>query len=510
MIINNLNLGLDEDIDVLKFLASKKLNVSVDKIKHFKLIKKSVDARDKNDIHFVCSVIVDTKPAETVKPILKQIKSGIRPVVCGFGPAGMFAALTLAEAGLKPIVLERGSNIEIRQRKVAEFWKYGNLDENSNVQFGEGGAGSFSDGKLTTGINNPLCGEVIRILIENGAPQDIEYLGKPHIGTDLLPAIVKNIRNKILSLGGEILFDNALTGIEIKNGRLNKVEANTRIETPVLILAAGHSAYDVFKMLYEKGVNIVQKPFSVGFRIEHLQSFINKAQYGKFSGHPNLPKAEYKFSFRDQSGNSAYTFCMCPGGYVVASSSVKGGIVTNGMSENSRGGLNANSAVLVNVDGADFLSSYPLAGIEYQKEIESKAFIMADKTYNAPCQLLDGFLNNKVSKGFTTVQPTYKPSVAFCNLNKLFSDRVLLTLKNAILSMNNKLRGFADGGAILTAPETRSSSPVKILRDSQTLQTNFAGIYPCGEGSGYAGGIMSSAVDGIRIASKVIQDITNL
>ena len=506
MILNDIKLNIDEDLEVLKFKVLKQLKLSPSDLKTFKLIKKSVDARDKNDIHFVCSVAVNELAYERIIP--QKIKSSVRPIVCGFGPAGMFAALYLSLAGLKPIVLERGDKVEIRKGKVDDFWKTGNLDLNTNVQFGEGGAGTFSDGKLTTGINNPLCNEVIKIFIENGAPCDIEYLGKPHIGTDNLSKIVKNIRETILALDGEIFFNTKLSDIEIKNNGINKIISKKDTYTsPILALATGHSARDTYKMLFDKNVMMQQKFFSVGFRIEHRQNFIDKAQYGKFAGHENLPAAEYKFSYHDNNDNNAYTFCMCPGGFVVASSSFKNTVVTNGMSAYDRNGENANSAVLVNVDQKDFKSFHPLAGIDFQETLEEKAFIMAGSNYSAPCQLFGDFLNNCQSNSLGEIKPTYTPSVSFCNLNELFSERINKTLKTAVKFFGNKLKGFDDKNAILTAPETRSSSPVKILRDNGTLQSNIKGLYPCGEGSGYSGGIMSSAVDGLKVALKIIEDI---
>lgn len=504
MILNEIKLNIDEDIEKLKKFAAKKSGINYSDIKYFKVLKKSVDARDKSDIKFVYSVEIDNKTYVQKDMEYKQIKTNIKPIICGFGPCGMFAALRLCQYGLKPIIIERGDKIENRKIKVQNFWKKGELDENSNVQFGEGGAGLFSDGKLNTGIKSTYIKDVIDTFIENGAPEEISYLNKPHIGTDNLYNVVKNIRQKILSYGSEIFFNVRLSDIEIKDNKIKKViTADNTFESPVLILAQGHSAADIFNMLYSKNVHVLQKPFSVGLRIEHLQEFLNKVQYGKFCNNKNLPKADYKLSYADKFQNTAYTFCMCPGGFVVASSCAQNSIVTNGMSLYSRDNINCNSAVLVNVDEQDFKSSHPLAGLEYQKNIEKAAFEISD-SYNAPCQTFGDFLNNIKTGKFNKILPSYKPGVAGVNLNNLFSERIASVLKNAILDFDKKIKGFSNLNAVLTAPETKSSSPVKISRDEKTLcSVNVKGLYPCGEGSGYAGGIISSAVDGLKTADKI-------
>ena len=504
MIVNEIKLNIDENIDKLKKYAAKKIGINCSDVKYFKVLKKSVDARDKSDIKFVYSVEIDNKTYVQKSIEYKQIKTNMRPVICGFGPAGMFAALRLCQYGIKPIILERGDNAENRKVKVENFWKNGKFHQNSNVQFGEGGAGLFSDGKLNTGIKSPYIKDAIDVFIENGAPEEIGYLNKPHIGTDNLYNVVKNIRQKILSYGGEILFNTQLCDIEIKDNKLKKViTADKTFESPVLILAQGHSAADIFNMLFSKNVHISQKPFSVGVRIEHLQEFLNKAQYGKFYNNTNLPKADYKLAYLDKFSNTAYTFCMCPGGFVVASSAFENTIVTNGMSLYARDNINCNGAVLVNVDERDFKSTHPLAGLEYQQNIEKAAYNIS-RSYSAPCQTLGDFLNNKPTTNFAEIFPSYKPGVISADLNELFSERITSVLKNAILDFDKKIKGFANKNAVLTAPETKSSSPVKILRDKNTLSSvNVSGLYPCGEGSGYAGGIVSSAVDGLKVADKI-------
>lgn len=504
MILNEIKLNIDEDIEKLKKFAAKKSGINYSDVKYFKVLKKSVDARDKSDIKFVYSVEIDNKTYVQKDIEYKQVKTGIRPIICGFGPAGMFAALRLCQYGIKPIIIERGDNAENRKLKVQNFWESGKLDQNSNVQFGEGGAGLFSDGKLNTGIKSPYIKDVIDAFIQNGAPKEIAFLNKPHIGTDNLYNVVKNIRQKILSYGSEIFFNVRLSDIEIKDNKIKKViTADNTFESPVLILAQGHSAADIFNMLYSKNVHILQKPFSVGVRIEHLQEFLNIAQYGKFYNNENLPKADYKLSYSDKFQNTAYTFCMCPGGFVVASSAFENTVVTNGMSFYSRDNINCNSAVLVNVNERDFQSSHPLAGLKYQQNIEKAAYNLTG-SYNAPCQTFGDFLNNRATKQFNEIFPSYKPNVSGADLNTLFSERVTLVLKSAISDFDKKIRGFSNLNAVLTAPETKSSSPVKILREENTFcSVNVFGLYPCGEGSGYAGGIVSSAVDGLRVADKI-------
>lgn len=522
--INNVKADLHLDLAGLKEVVSIKTGLDPEYIRKISIAKKSVDARNKSNVHFVYSIDMEVngdedyiatildheKDVELIKekPVLKitpRAAPVLRPVVVGTGPAGMFAGLALAEAGQKPILIERGKAVNERQKDVRRFWQGGRLDPQSNVQFGEGGAGTFSDGKLMTGIKkDSYTAKVLAELVAAGAPEEILYQAKPHIGTDKLVTVVKNIRRKIEALGGEYRFEEQLAGLVINEDTIQaaiirKADGSEyELATDRLILALGHSARDSFEMLYEAGLQIEQKPFSVGARIEHLQSMVDAAQYGRYAGRPELGAADYKLAVHLPTGRSAYTFCMCPGGQVVAAASDPGRVVTNGMSEYARDKVNANAALLVGVNPADFGGSHPLQGMFWQRELEAKAFELGGGDYRAPAQLVGDFLAGKPSERLGAVQPSYLPGVKLTDLALLFSDYVTETLRAAILEMDRKLKGFASPDAVLTAIETRSSSPIRILRD-ENYQANIRGIYPCGEGAGYAGGIVSSAVDGLRV-----------
>ena len=440
----------------------------------------------------------------TVSPKRSVDKGNI--VIAGFGPAGMFCALTLCEYGYKPIVLERGAAIEQRIGAVESYWKSGVVDPRSNVQFGEGGAGTFSDGKLTTRINDPLCNRVLHKFCEFGAPEEILTKAKPHIGTDNLRGIVKNLRNRIIELGGQVRFLSPIEDINISNGRIKSVKVNGEdLDCDVLGLAIGHSAHDTFEMLLRKGVELVPKPFSVGARIEHLQTDIDKALYGKYAGHPALPPAEYALSYRE-NGRGVYTFCMCPGGFVVASASSEGTIVTNGMSNFDRNGANANSAVLVSVSEEDF-GHEPLAGVEFIHNLEQKAYKLGGG--KAPAMLTREFMGANGEFSLGRVTPTYLPGVEPANLRELFPDFVSEYLELGLKQFERKIHGFSDSDSILTGIETRSSSPVRIPRNEAGISANITNLFPCGEGAGYAGGIMSAAVDGIKTAIKIMENPTD-
>ena len=526
--INEIKLSLVEEESLLKAKASKILKINNKYIKSLSIFKKSIDARKKDSIFFTYSVDVEitldeeqivrkckSNKVSLIKPYRYEApptlrKSEFQPIVVGFGPAGMLAGIILAEAGLKPIILERGKGIDERTRDVNEFWTKAKLDEESNVQFGEGGAGTFSDGKLTTGIKSPYIRKVLTELYEAGAPEEILYSSKPHIGTDRLAVVVKNIRKKIEKLGGEVKLECKLEKLICTNGFVHGVTyshcgKNYDIETDSVIVAIGHSARDTVEMLYDMGVEIIQKAFSVGARIEHPQSLINKAQYGKFADHPKLGAADYKLACHGLHERGAYTFCMCPGGTVVAAASEKEGVIVNGMSSLARDGENANSALLVGIEPKDFPSEHPLAGIYYQREIEHKAYELAGGNYKAPAQLVGDFLKGEESKQLGNVSPTYPIGVTLTTLDYCLPERVSKTMKDAIIKMDEKLNGFKLYDAVLTAPETRSSSSVRILRD-EFLQCNIRGVYPCGEGAGYAGGIVSAACDGIKCANAVLTD----
>ena len=519
--INNISLPLNAGEQQLKQKAAQKLGVKETELQNFTVSKKSVDARNKNNVHFVYSIdcnsssIVrdnDIEQLPEIEQLTFNIKAdGVRPIVVGSGPAGMFAGLALAEAGLKPIILERGAPVEQRQKDVAAFWQGGELKANSNVQFGEGGAGTFSDGKLMTGTKkDKFTAKVLQEFAAAGAPQEILYLAKPHIGTDKLRLVVKNIRQKILSLGGEYRFNSQLTGLVIKNDKLTAVKITDEKETyelPAnkLFLAIGHSARDTFEMLYNSGVHMEQKPFSVGARIEHEHSLINKAQYGKAAESPYLGAADYKMAVHLPNGRSVYTFCMCPGGVVVAAASEKGRVVTNGMSEFARAAENANSALLVGVSEKDFGSSSPLAGMYFQRKLEENAFIAGGKSYRAPAVLAGDFLRRKNSRNLGEVRPSYLPGVVLGGFNQLLPEEITESLRLGIVEMAKKLHGFDCYDAVLTGVETRSSSPVRIVRD-ETMQSNIKGLYPCGEGAGYAGGITSAAADGLKAVYSLTED----
>lgn len=515
--ISNIKTEIEEELTVS--LISKFSKIPKEDILGFSIIKKSTDARKKPDIYFNYSVsakvrnegkyLKNKNVTEFVKKeyiFPKSTQKFERPVIVGFGPAGLFAALMLANAGAKPIVIERGESVDERVRIVNEFWEKGKFSEKTNVQFGEGGAGTFSDGKLTTGVNDERMYFIKEQLVKFGAPEEILYQNKAHIGTDRLLVTVKNIRNEIIRLGGEVRFNTKLTDIKTENNRIVGVvcEENGEqqiIKTENLILAIGHSARDTIRMLRQKNIPMERKTFSIGGRIEHLQSDISFSQYGS---HKNLPPADYKLAVKTKDGRGVYTFCMCPGGFVVASASEENTVVTNGMSYFARDGKNANSALLVTVNPEDIEGDDVLGGVELQEEIEKRAYIEAGSNYYAPVQLVGDFLNNKISTQFKEVKPTYMPGTAFCDIRKILPSFIADAMCEAIPLMDKKLSGFASDGAVLTVPETRSSSPVRILRDKDTLQSSILGLYPCGEGAGYAGGIMSAALDGIKCAEKIV------
>lgn len=510
--ITNIKIKADLSDDELFEKIYKKYKINKNDVTERRIIKKSIDARNKADIFYNYSVELECKNENKIKnvqivkkeepfKIIVNRKSSKRPVIIGAGPAGLFSALTLAQNGIKPIIIEQGKTVDERKKDVEEFQKTGKLNTLSNVQFGEGGAGTFSDGKLTSGIHNPLCKIVLKEFYNFGAPEQILYINKPHIGTDNLINIIRNMRNEIIKLGGEFLFNEKVTDFEFENSKVTAVICSKRIETDTVILAIGHSARSTFEKLYEKGVKMEKKNFSIGVRIEHKQSMINKSQYGEITK-LKLPPAEYKMAYHGEN-RSCYTFCMCPGGTVIASSSEPETIVTNGMSVYARNGENANSAVLVNVTPNDFKGESPLEGMYFQKDLEQKAFKLGGSNYNAPIQRFEDFENNVKSTHIGEIKPTYKPGVTLSNLNEILPDFISKTLIEGIKYFDKSIKGFAHPDAILTGVETRSSSPVQITRN-ENKQSNIKGLYPCGEGAGYAGGIMSAAVDGIKCAIAVL------
>ena len=499
----------------------RKLRIDKNDIESYKINKKSIDARKKPDLFYVYELDLVVKNEESIlkrnKNIIKTPKENYkfevlgskklnnRPIIVGSGPCGLFCSYFLAEAGYDPLIIERGERVDDREKSIERFFETGVLDPNSNIQFGEGGAGTFSDGKLNTLVKDKKYRQkrIFEILVENGAPEEILYESKPHIGTNILRNVIKNIRNKIISMGGEFLFNTTLTDISISDGNVVSVVLNNdrEVSTDILVLALGHSARDTFKMLYEKGINMTSKPFAVGVRVQHLQRDIDRSQYGeenlKFIG-----KASYKLTYQTKDKRGVYTFCMCPGGYVLNASSEEGCLAVNGMSNHERESKNANSAVIVTISEKDY-GEGPLAGIKYQRLLEEKAFKLGNGAI--PIQTLGDFKLNKETKKFGKIEPVIKGQYTYSNLRDVFSPEISSSIIEATDYFDHKISGFGSDDVILAAVESRTSSPIRIIRNDD-LESNIEGIYPAGEGAGYAGGITSAAVDGVKVAEAIAKE----
>ena len=527
--LTNLVLPLDYTEESLRAAVAEKCSIAPDQLISCSIVRRSVDARNKADVRFVltvhfkaanesfllkkCRFLSSAPAAPSFSLPVSRFSSP--PLVVGAGPAGLFAALILARCGAKPVLIERGRPVETRTADVETLSSEGILDPESNVQFGEGGAGAFSDGKLTCGVKSPYLRTVLETFIRHGAPEEILTDNMPHIGTDRLKGVVASIRKEIISLGGTVLFETRLErlllrGSHVEGAVLSHAGIQTDFCTDTVLLCIGHSARDTVQSLFSQGIRMTQKPFAVGVRIEHPRPFIDRAQYGSFAGHPALGAASYKLVCHTPDGRGVYTFCMCPGGYVIAAASQPGGVTVNGMSFHARDAENSNSALLVGVRPEDFGDDHPLAGMVLQRSIEKAAFQAGGGCFRAPAQRVEDFLAGRESKEFGTVRPSYRPGAVPADLRAVLPSFIADDLKTGIHSMNTQLSGFAMPDAVLTAPETRSSSPVRLLRDAGGESENCSGLFPVGEGAGYAGGIVSAAIDGIAAALKAMEKSTLL
>ncbi len=529
--LTEIRLPLGHPADAIRVAILQRLKIDARELLGYSVARRGYDARKKSEIVFVYSLdvaVIDEarllkrcsgeqhiKPTpDTEYQFVARAPANLktRPVIIGTGPCGFMAALLLAQMGFKPLILERGKEVRQRTKDTWALWRNHQLDPESNVQFGEGGAGTFSDGKLHTQIQDPrhLGMKILREFVKAGAPEEILYLSKPHVGTFRLVSMLEKIRAEIIGLGGEFRFESRVTDIDIDNRQVCGVvlAGGERIACDHVILAIGHSARDTFQMLYDRGVYIEAKPFSIGFRIEHPQALIDRCRFGGFAGHPDLGAADYKLVHHCKNGRSVYSFCMCPGGTVVAATSEEGRVVTNGMSQYSRNERNANSGIVVGITPADFPSAHPLAGIELQRDLESRAFVLGGSNYAAPGQLVGDFLRGRPSIALGSVLPSYTPGVHLTDLSTALPDYAIAAIREALPAFERQIKGFAMHDAVLTGVETRTSSSVRIKRNREDYQSiNTLGLYPAGEGAGYAGGILSAAVDGIEAAEAVALSI---
>ncbi|WP_292937696.1 NAD(P)/FAD-dependent oxidoreductase [Noviherbaspirillum sp.] len=528
--LTNVILPLDHSDADLQAAILARLKIAAGDLIRTTVFRRGYDARKRSAIMLVYTLDVEVRNEDALLARLTDVPNvGIapdtsykfvthapahvdkRPVIIGFGPCGIFAALILAQMGFRPIILERGKVVRERTKDTWGLWRKRELNPESNVQFGEGGAGTFSDGKLHSGIKDPkhYSRKVLTEFVKAHAPEEILYVSKPHIGTFRLVKMVEAMRETIESLGGEFRFEAKVTDLDIEQGQVRGVvlENGQRIATDHVVLAVGHSARDTFQMLYDRGVYVEAKPFSIGFRIEHPQSLIDKARFGNFAGHPLLGAADYKLVHHCKNGRTVYSFCMCPGGTVVAATSEPGRVVTNGMSQYSRNERNANSGIVVGITPEDYPTdrgaNHPLAGIDLQRELESRAYVLGGSNYDAPGQLVGDFIAGKPSGEFGTVQPSYKPGVHLTDLAPSMPAYAIEAIREALPAFDRQIRGYAMRDALLTGVETRTSSPVRIKRQDNFQSVNTKGLYPAGEGAGYAGGILSAAVDGIKVAEAV-------
>ena len=507
--VNGIKLKLGESEELLLAKVAKLNKIKPSQIKYFKIVKKAIDARDKQNLFYVYNVDFSLTEVASVSREYPQVKGEV--AVVGSGPCGLFCALFLARSGVKVTLLERGGDVDSRAKANQTFFETAKLNPDCNIQFGEGGAGTFSDGKLNTQVNNERIKLVLEEFVNFGAPEEITYLSKPHIGSDNLPKVVKNIRQEIIRLGGKVIFNAKVTDLIIENDAVcgltySNGGQNHSLTVNRVVLAVGHSARDTFEMLNKRGVQMESKDFAVGFRIEHLQERIGFSQYGK--AYTRLPSADYKL-VSHAGERDVFTFCMCPGGYVMPSTSEENAVVTNGMSEYKRDGVNANSALVCKVTRADFDGEDALAGVRFQRTLERKAFIAGGGNYRAPVQLVRDFINKKDSFAFDSVKPTYNLGTNFYPLHEFFEKSFTNSIISATIDMSKKIKGFADGGAVFTGVESRTSSPLRVLRGEDMQSVNLIGLYPAGEGAGYAGGITSAAADGIKVANAIISQLMN-